>query len=296
MLCVTATDVDSDSMTRWFTEVGVVSREQPQRHSRQLHRVTDLPTRKCSDGSVHQNLRYSQEVNYRSSDGQIHNSSQDHSGYVTRAGQNNNQQRYVYQGRGQRDEDIAVEPAYLPYYQAVSKSQQKIPAKCSTDYYCARQSISQSNQHQQLHPAMPQSHQQIIMEPNKDHQQSGTAQTHRPVCGPEYEDVSHYQPVLQSRDNMSVLCDQVTVYRAGPQPHELQRYLPVYQDMPQSDHISGLVYRAMPQTREDRQNQLMRTDSQHQLMAENLLYPANAGLAIQVPVLNINSRSYRLSL
>ena len=327
ILCMTAAELDGDSTTRWFTEVGVLSkREQPYQHSRQLeeqhqrsrhmeqpparsrqleeetnqrsrqvHCAAELPASRCSDGPAHKNPKYSQhgEVQYRASDGQVYNSSDGGSGRVVfRVGQNRDQQHYIYQG-GRPDEDITVEPAYLPYYEGMSQSQSQhevAPVHHSTDYSRDHPSISLSNQCQQLYPmmysAMPQSHQQITVEPNKDYQQSGTAQMLRQFRRPQREDASDYQTIPQPHKNVSKISSKyVPVHRAGAQSNRLQHHLPTYQGIPQSDHISEVVYRAMPLTHEgnDRQNQHIRTDMQRQLTADNLPYSAGVGFAIQVP-------------
>ena len=280
-MCVTAADLDGDSATRWFTDVGLVTQEQPIHHSRQadqphqysravdqphlhsrhLHSVTDLPA--SSDGSVHRSLGYSHpgEIRYKTSDGQIHRSSQHRSGCVDiTSGQGKYRQQYPHEGRQPHDEHIAVEPAYLPYYQTIS--QQQMPLKHNTEYCCEHQSISKCSHHHQQphhHPVMVTQSRQA--EPNMDRRQSSTAQAHQQFCGP--EDPTRYQPALYSQKNVAKSTGN---YRPGPQPHQLPQYLLLYQDVvPQSEEI----YRTVPysQERQDHQDQHIRTDSQYQVTA-----------------------------
>jgi len=270
---MTAVDLDGDSATRWFTEVGLVTQEQPIHHSRPVdqphlhsrHRqsATNLPA--SSDGSVHKSHMYSHpgEVRYKTSDGQIHRSSQHRSGHVDMTtGQGKYRQQYPHQGRYQRDEGIAVEPSYLPYYQ--DTSQQQMPPKHNTDYYCERPSIPQCNLRHHHPVILTQSRQQVMAEPDMDRRHSGTAaQAHLQFCGP--EDPSRYQPVPHSHKNVAMSAGN---YRTGAQPQQLPQYLLLYQDMPQSEQI----YRSMPHSQEcqDHQNQHIRTDLQYQVRATNL--------------------------
>lgn len=287
---MTSDDVDRDSATRWFTDVGLASSEQPQkpwRRSRQvLYDGDEVPGRPV-DGLAFRNPQDA-EVHFRPGDRPTHGSSQarsrlDSDTGLYRAGALQECRVYTDPGRPQREEQISVEHRqHGPVYQP--------PADHNSDQW-----MSQPDQHPHplVYPAVLQSHQQIVVDQNSSQRHSVYQHLRQPAA--QFRALEHQYPsihpqtVLQSHKDVLVDHTSPPVYKVRPRSQQdaEQQYLLVTQDMLarlEQHRLPGVVCQGTSQSQqgESRQYQHVVADSQRQLSASSLPFSACAGLDSQV--------------